>query len=137
MFCFGFSFLHLLINENCTNSSIGADRSTHEPCKNYMISCPERSEPSSRAFLIGEQPNPWDLCCLLSCVTASIRLFHHHFFLCHQRGNRCKPCDTAPKRAYLIHPIHCMSMESVVRGNTCLDHCCIISTSTFRPDIIF
>ena len=22
---------------------------------------PERSEPSSRTFLIGEQPNPWDL----------------------------------------------------------------------------
>jgi hypothetical protein len=26
----------------------------------YVIT-PERSEPSSRTFLIGEQPNPWDL----------------------------------------------------------------------------
>ena len=25
------------------------------------ISTPKRSEPSSRNFLIGEQPNPWDL----------------------------------------------------------------------------
>ena len=41
---------------------------------------PERFEPSSRNFLIGEQPNPWDLIYLLSGVTASIRLFHHHFF---------------------------------------------------------
>ncbi len=26
-----------------------------------MILGPTRSEPSSRDFLIGEQPNPWDL----------------------------------------------------------------------------
>ena len=26
-----------------------------------LRSCSPRSEPSSRAFLIGEQPNPWDL----------------------------------------------------------------------------
>ena len=27
----------------------------------YNIPGPERSKPSSRIFLIGEQPNPWDL----------------------------------------------------------------------------
>ena len=26
-----------------------------------LIFTPRRSEPSSRTFLIGEQPNPWDL----------------------------------------------------------------------------
>ncbi len=29
--------------------------------KKTMSSLPERFEPSSRTFLIGEQPNPWDL----------------------------------------------------------------------------
>ncbi len=30
-------------------------------CSKYELSHSERSEPSSRTFLIGEQPNPWDL----------------------------------------------------------------------------
>ena len=50
-------FLYLLINENF-NSSICSDCPAHERSPSL---CPERSEPSSRAFLIGEQPNPWDL----------------------------------------------------------------------------
>ncbi len=29
--------------------------------QNRMVFHPERSEPSSRNFLIGEQPNPWNL----------------------------------------------------------------------------
>ena len=29
--------------------------------KSRTISTPKRSKPSSRTFLIGEQPNPWDL----------------------------------------------------------------------------
>jgi len=34
---------------------------THVACFMLHDSCSERFEPSSRAFLIGEQPNPWDL----------------------------------------------------------------------------
>ena len=37
----------------------------------------QRSEPSSRTTLIGEQPNLWELIYLLSEVSSSIRLFLH------------------------------------------------------------
>ena len=62
----------------------------------------QRFEPSSRTFLIGEQPNPWDLIYLLSRVSASIRLFHHHIHDCYQSEHRCKPCDIAPSSTYLM-----------------------------------
>ena len=39
---------------------MGSDCSSHD-AENYLRSCTERSEPSSRTILIGEQPNPWDL----------------------------------------------------------------------------
>ena len=34
---------------------------THVPFFMFHDSCSERFEPSSRTFLIGEQPNPWQL----------------------------------------------------------------------------
>ena len=37
-----------------------------------------RFEPSSRDFLIGEQPNPWDLIFTFAHISMGIRLFHHH-----------------------------------------------------------
>jgi hypothetical protein len=36
-------------------------RLVQEPLPPCRGNAPERSEPSSRTFLIGEQPNPWDL----------------------------------------------------------------------------
>ena len=36
---------------------MGSDCSSHE----ILFSCTERSEPSSRTTLIGEQPNLWEL----------------------------------------------------------------------------
>src|SRR3989338_6369624 len=39
----------------------GLDCSNSENCMGYNFPEPERSKPSSRNFLIGEQPNAWDL----------------------------------------------------------------------------
>src|SRR5437764_11636073 len=53
-----------------------------------------RSEPSSRAALMGEQPNPWDLSLPPSLVgqdyTFTIATACHHARL------RCEPCDRCP-----------------------------------------
>jgi hypothetical protein len=57
---------------------------------NSEESIPTRSEPSSRTFLIGEQPNAWDLlqprakvsrhrCRFLSPITERIGLYLHPF----------------------------------------------------------
>ena len=48
-----------------------------------MFTVSRRSEPSSRAALIGEQPNPWDLI-VFSHVAMGIRLYHHRILICHQ-----------------------------------------------------
>ena len=50
-----------------------------------------RSEPSSRAALMGEQPNPWDL------SLPPLLVGQDYTFTmagsCHHDGFRCEPCD--------------------------------------------
>jgi hypothetical protein len=50
-----------------------------------------RSEPSSRAALMGEQPNPWDLSLppLLVGQDYTFTIARS----CHHDGRRCEPCD--------------------------------------------
>jgi len=53
-----------------------------------------RSEPSSRAALMGEQPNPWDL------SLPPLLVGQDYTFTiaspCHHGCRRCEPCDRPP-----------------------------------------
>ena len=53
-----------------------------------------RSEPSSRAALMGEQPNPWDL------SLPPLLVGQDYTFTmpdsCHHERFRCEPCDRPP-----------------------------------------
>ena len=50
-----FHFLYFI------NKKFQTDPSTDSDCSKVVITTSKRSEPSSRNFLIGEQPNPWKL----------------------------------------------------------------------------
>src|SRR5579864_7378316 len=93
-----------------------------------------RSEPSSRAALMGEQPNPWDLSLPPLLVgqdyTFTIAL------LCHHRDLRCEPCDR-PHIEVSISPFMRRGHMngSVVTGGDFLDHCRRVLTPSSRSDI--
>jgi hypothetical protein len=53
-----------------------------------------RSEPSSRAALMGEQPNPWDLS--LPPLLVGQDYTFTIAWSCHHDGLRCEPCDRCP-----------------------------------------
>ncbi len=112
-----------------------------------------RSEPSSRAALMGEQPNPWDLSLppLLvgqdytftmagpqpSTITGGARLYLHHGHSCHHERFRCEPCDRCPidYLTYLTEATKRCCRGSVVTGDESLDHCRRILTPSSRSDI--
>ena len=50
-----------------------------------------RSEPSSRAALMGEQPNPWDLS--LPPLLVGQDYTFTMAISCHHERFRCEPCD--------------------------------------------
>src|ERR1051326_6401630 len=53
-----------------------------------------RSEPSSRAALMGEQPNPWDLS--LPPLLVGQDYTFTMAISCHHERFRCEPCDRRP-----------------------------------------
>jgi len=93
-----------------------------------------RSEPSSRAALMGEQPNPWDLS-LPPLLVGQDYTFTMPISCRHERF-RCEPCDR-PRTEDTISPdvLRGCTHGSVVTGGDFLDHCRRILTPSSRSDI--
>src|SRR4030088_645793 len=94
-----------------------------------------RSEPSSRAALMGEQPNPWDLS--LPPLLVGQDYTFTMAFSCHHERFRCEPCDRCPidYLTYLTEATKRCCRGSVVTGDESLDHCRRILTPSSRSDI--
>jgi hypothetical protein len=94
-----------------------------------------RSEPSSRAALMGEQPNPWDLS--LPPLLVGQDYTFTMAISCHHERFRCEPCD----RCHIDEPIYLTEAAkrrcrgSVVTGDESLDHCRRILTPSSRSDV--
>src|SRR5437588_2963596 len=95
-----------------------------------------RSEPSSRAALMGEQPNPWDLS--LPPLLVGQDYTFTMAISCHHERFRCEPCDRPPIEVYplshLLQPEEAVE-GSVVTGDESLDHCRRVLTPSSRSDI--
>ena len=94
---------------------------------------PSRFEPSSRTFLIGEQPNAWDLTYLLFLPSDKYQTIPSPSLHCHQYKIRRKPCYTPLQWAYLVH--FPKKVHSVVRGELILDLCHKVFASVFGTDV--
>src|SRR5216683_2130515 len=94
-----------------------------------------RSEPSSRAALMGEQPNPWDLSLPPLLVGQDYTFTMARS--CHHDGFRCEPCDRCPidYLTYLTEAAKRCCRGSVVTGDESLDHCRRILTPSSRSDV--
>ena len=94
-----------------------------------------RSEPSSRAALMGEQPNPWDLS--LPPLLVGQDYTFTMAISCHHERFRCEPCDRCPidYLTYLTEATKRCCRGSVVTGDESLDHCRGIPTPSSRSDV--
>ena len=71
-----------------------------------------RSEPSSRAALMGEQPNPWDLS--LPPLLVGQDYTFTMAISCHHERFRCEPCDR-PRIEVPISPSQAEDLRRISR----------------------